>query len=417
MPSSLTHKIRLYPTVEQETAFRKACGVRRYAYNWGLAKWKELKAAGVQKVTKNDLKKLWNAEKESIAKWVYESPKDANQHAFDDLYDALSAFFKNKGGRRKVGFPKFKKKGKSKDSFYVSNDRMTLLDKKDGKALRVRLPVIGDVKIAEALRFEGKILSSTVSRTANHWFLSVSVEMPSLPKGPLQTVKPHAVVGIDLGVKTLATLSTGEKVEGPKPLRKSLEALKRASRQLSRKQKGSSNSRKAAMRVAGLHEKVASIRMDALHKLSHKVCSESQAVVLEDLSVSGMMKFGHLARSVSDMGFFELRRQCGYKGELYGCENIVVDRFYPSSKKCNACGSVKKVLLLSERKYVCECCGVVEDRDYNASLNLRDFGYSTLGYRGINAHGEVSSGFAERQSETDLVEVGSGTLLTCEHKP
>ena len=360
----LAHQIALDPTCKQANAFARAAGCARFAYNWGLAEWKTQYAAGA-KPSAASIKKQFNEIKEIEFPWIYDSPKDANQQAFTDLGNAFNNFFKSVKGERKgrrASFPKFHKKGR-RDSFYVSNDKFSF----DGKS--VRLPVIGRVKIREALRFTGKILSARISRTADKWFISVQVEcearVPNTPK--------YETSGVDLGVKTFAVVSTGQELQAPKPLFVALKSLKRASRILARRKKGSNNRRKAAMRVARIHARVANVRKDFVGKVTTRLCRENQTVVIEDLHVAGMVRNHKLARAVSDVGFGMFRQQMQYKSEKFGCALIVADRWFPSSKRCHMCGNVKEELSLSERTYVCEACGLVEDRDVNAAINLEQY--------------------------------------------
>ncbi|MEN9501742.1 MAG: hypothetical protein RI964_1027, partial [Pseudomonadota bacterium] len=210
-------------------------------------------------------------------------------------------------GRAK--YPQFKKKGKSRDSFTLTNDQFSL----DG--CRIRIPNLGLVRMRETLRFSGKILSATVSRTADQWFVSITVDTDS---NHLPCAENQDVVGVDLGVSTLVTLSTGEKVAGAKPHKALLSRLKRLSRSLSRKVKGSANRHKAKQKLAKLHSRIANIRQDALHKLTTDLAHRFYTIGIEDLNVSGMVKNRHLSRAISDMGFFEFRRQLEYKAAMRG---------------------------------------------------------------------------------------------------
>jgi putative transposase len=358
----LAHKIALDPTVKQAIGLVKACGTARYAWNWALAEWKRQYESG-EKPNTNALKIQWNKEK---PEWVYESPKDANQRPFANLRKAFVRFFK-----KKARYPRFKRKGVH-DSFYLSNDKFAV----DGS--RVRIPIIGWVHMTEEIRFAGKIQSASVSRTADRWFISFSIDVGEYSK----TRTGDGIIGVDLGVKDAIVLSTGEKLEGPKPLRKSLKALGRRARRLSRKTKKSNRRTKAKRKVARLHARITNIRNDFLHKATTRICRENQAVVIEDLNVRGMVKNHRLARAISDIGFGEFRRQLGYKAKIYESEIIVADRFFPSSKTCSSCGSIKENLMLSEREFRCEDCGFTGDRDVNAAINLR-----TLGLREIYARG------------------------------
>ncbi len=335
--------------------------------NWGLAEWNKQYENGL-KPSAFSLKKAFNAIKREQFPWIYESPKDANQQAFTDLGAAFKNFFnsvKEKRKGRKVGYPKFKRKGDN-DGFYVSNDKFSF----DGKT--VTLPVIGTVKTFETLRFEGKILSGRVSQKANRWYISVQVET-----GDSEIVKPEpnrrSMLGLDLGVKTAIVTSSGQEFQSPKPLKAVLEKLARANRILHRRKKGSNNRRKAATKVAKLHAKIANVRRDWAHKVTTQVCCENQAVCIEDLNVAGMVRNHRLARSISDVGFGLIRSFLEYKSKKFSTDLIIADRWFPSSKMCSSCGTVRQSLKLSERIYACECCGSSMDRDLNAAKNLEKY--------------------------------------------
>jgi len=358
---NLAHTIRLYPNKAQETFFRKACGCARVAYNYGLSEYQRLKKEG-QKPDILEIKKQFNSNKKILYPWMSETNKDANQQPFANLQSAFNRFFK-----KTAKFLTFKKKGR-KDSFYISNDKFGVEEKK------FWIPKLGWVKGAEELRFKGKITSATVKRKADYWFVVISVETENTHTA----CDNQAVVGVDLGIKTLATLSDGKVIEAVKPLRSKLERLKRLQRWASRKIKGSSNRHKANRRVAKVHYEVACLRKDVLDKLTTYLCESSQVICIEDLNVSGMMKNHCLALSIADCGLGEFRRELEYKSVLHGNTLIVVDRWFPSSKTCSGCSAVKETLLLSEREFVCESCGMVIDRDLNAAINLRNYGLNKL---------------------------------------
>ena len=360
------HRIALEPTGQQRQQFVRAAGCARFAWNWALAEWnRQYKAGG--KPTANALKKQFNAVKRDLFPWLYESPKDANLQPFTNLHEAFQRFFK-----KLAKYPAFKKKGRCRDSFYVSNDKFRL------DAKRVRLPRIGWVAMREALRFDGKVLGATVTRTADRWFLSVQVETEVFPlqqvQGRLSRSETQAnVVGVDLGIKHLATLSDGRTFDNPKPLRRALRKLRRLNRRLHRKSRGSANRHRAAMRVARLHARIANVRQDVLHKLTTALARDYDHVVIEDLNVKGMLCNRKLARAIADVGLHELRRQLAYKAEVEKTAVTVADRWYASSKTCSGCGAIKTTLSLSEREYVCIACGLVKDRDWNAACNLERY--------------------------------------------
>lgn len=368
---NLSHKIQLDPTKEQRVFFAKACGVARRSWNWALDEWQKAVKRG-EKPSGSVLKKRWNKIKDKLFPWVRETHRDAYARSFDNLQTAFNRFFK------KISkFPTWKKKGHH-DSFYVANDKISL----DGK--RIRIPKLGWVRLRESLRFDGRVLSATVSREADRWFVAVAVDVGDY-------TKPRSgddAIGVDLGVSTFAVLSTGERIAAPNPLKKSLKRLQRLSRKHSRKKKGSNNRKKSAMRLARMHRRIKNIRNDFLHKTTTMLCSKAKSIVIEDLNVKGMMANRKLSRRIADQGFFEFRRQAEYKSKIYGTDVVVADRWFPSSKTCSSCGWKKDGLTLSEREFVCEACGLAMDRDHNAALNL----LSRVGLTRIHACGDSSSG-------------------------
>jgi putative transposase len=226
----------------------------------------------------------------------------------------------------------------------------------------------------ETLRFAGRIVSATVARVANQWYASITVETSDLPSPPAER---QGTVGVDLGVKALATLSTGEKFEGSKALRTLLIRLRRLSRAVSRKIKESRNRAKAKLKLAKLYGRIANIRRDNLHQLSTSITRRFHTIGIEDLNVKGMLRNRHLARSIADMGFYELRRQLEYKAAWRGGRVVVADRWFPSSKLCSGCGYRLEALGLDIRHWTCPCCGSSHDRDVNAAINLESMAVSS----------------------------------------
>lgn len=393
--TTLSHKIAMRPKPSQANALARAAGCARFAWNWGLARWKELYEAG-EKPSGLGLKKQFNAIKHEKFPWIGESPKDANQQPFTNLQAAFKRFF-----TKKAHYPKFKRKGQ-RDSFYLSNDKFKLTGKS------VHIPHVGLVRLTEKLRFAGKIMSATVSRTASRWFISFQVEMPGYQRAPA----PERVVGVDLGLKTAVVTSHGEFFEGPKPLKKRLKRLKLLQRSVSRKVKGSANRRKALMRVARLHARVRNIRQDFLNKTTTSIVRENQTIVLEDLNVSGMMRLRSLSREISDVGFYELRRQFEYKAPLHGGRVIVADRWFPSSKTCSWCGAVQE-MPLGVRQYDCLVCGLSMDRDLNAAKNLAHLALwvASPNVKPVDSSSAVS-GISRGKSAGRS---RKSTVLTCEH--
>jgi putative transposase len=218
----------------------------------------------------------------------------------------------------------------------------------------------------EPLRFAGRVVGATVSRTAHAWFVALLVETDD----QLRRTESQRAVGVDVGINALAVLSTGESIEGPKALEGLISRLRRLSRAHSRKVKGSANRKKSAQRLARLHWRIANVRSDALHKLTHRLTRDYAWVAIEDLNVAGMLRNRCLARRLADAAFGEFRRQLTYKSAQRGVQLAVVDRFYPSSKTCSACGAVNRALALAERSWTCPACGERHQRDHNAAVNI-----------------------------------------------
>jgi putative transposase len=373
------YRFALDPSPAQERALRSHAGAARFAWNWGLARCKERYAAERKWYSAIDLHKMWNAEKEASPGlgWWAENSKCSYQEAFRNLDRALHDYVGSKKGRRKgkrLGFPRRKKKGRARDSFRFGAGVMRC------SGSTVTLPRLGTLKTHEPVvklaRKTGdgsaRILSATVSRTAQRWFVSFTVEVER--DVPESHARPGSAVGVDLGVKTLLTGvdDRGRLVEvaGPRPLRSSLRKLRRASRAHSRKRKGSVNRGKSTARLARIHAHIANVRGDALHKATTALASRYETVIAEDLNVTGMISNRKLARAVSDQGFGAARRMLGYKTTREGGTLLTAGRWYPSSKKCSGCGSVKAKLTLADRVYQCDDCGLVMGRDVNAARNL-----------------------------------------------
>jgi putative transposase len=357
-----SHKIALDPNNRQATAFARAAGCARFAWNFALAEWQRQYAAG-EKPSEGCLRKQLNAAKRIQYPWMLESTKNAPQQAIRNLGVAFKNFFE-----KRARYPRFKKKG-IHDSFRADNGPGTF----EVGEKKIRFPKIGWVRIRESLRFQGRLISATVSRRAQRWYVSVQVEVEDKPV----VRKNHGTVGVDLGISHLATLSTGEHIDGPKPLKAALMRLRRLNKSLSRKHKGSKNRQKTKMKLARQYAKVADIRNDVLHKLTTDLVRRFDTIVIEDLNVSGMVKNRRLSRAISDMGFFEFRRQLGYKGPMFGSEILVYPRFKLSSKECSDCGYVIEKLPLSVREWDCSTCGVVHDRDENAAKVLENWAASS----------------------------------------
>ena len=342
----------------QRTQVLKHCGVARHAWNWGLALTKQildhnnaLPDSKIKFPSAIDLHKWLVALVKSENEWYYECSKSTPQQALMALREAWKRCF-----NKTAGVPRFKKKGK-RDSFTLEGTVKILGNNK------IQVPVIGVLKTYERLP-QVLTKSCTISRQADRWFISFRFDVEQ------QHLGNTSVVGVDLGVKNLATKSTGEVIAGAKSYKKYEAKLSRMQWLNRHKIIGSNNWKKAQLQIARLHRKIANIRKDTLHKLTTLLAKNHGTVVIEDLNVSGMMANHKLAASIADMSFFEFRRQLTYKCELSGSKLVVVDRWFPSSKTCSNCGTKKQTLTLNERVFECGHCGFTIDRDLNAAINL-----------------------------------------------
>lgn len=322
---------------------------------WLVDEWNRRYVAG-ENPSAMGIKKDFNVLKYHAFPWMREIHRDAHADAFERLGRAWGSHFKNPKQR---GRPAFHKKG-HRDSFYVANDRIGVSDRS------VCFPVVGWVRMCEELRFAGKIMRAVVSRTADRWFVSISVEVGEIKKQRTS----DGVVGADVGIKNAVALSTGEKIDGPKPLAKVLRKLKRLGRKASRQTRGGKNQKKTYAKIARVHARVANIRNDFWHKITTRLCRENQAIAIESLNVKGMARNKKLARALADISFGMMRPMLEYKSKMYDTLVVSADQWHPSSKTCSNCGCVKEKLSLSERLFICEACGFECDRDVNAARNL-----------------------------------------------
>jgi putative transposase len=389
----------LDPTDGQVEQFRSHCGAQRFAFNWGLAHIKanlgQREAERSYGITDDDLtppvawsayslRRDWNAAKDDVAPWWAENSKEAYSSGLANLSVALKNWRESKIGKRKgrkVGFPHRKKLRGARLTCRFTTGAFGLGPATDRR--HIQLPRIGLVRTHESTRKLARrveaatatIRSATLSFQRGRWQVSLSVEMPD----PTPPPRPSGrVVGVDLGIKSLAVLSTGEVVSNPRHLDTALTTLRRMQRTCARrrgpdkrtKTKPSNRWIKAKSRVAALHVRVANLRRDGLHKFTTRLVAEHDTIVVENLNVAGMIRNQRLARHLSGLGMGEIRRQIEYKIPAVGGRVLVADRWYPSSKTCSACGVVKAKLRLSERIFVCESCGMTCDRDLNAARNL-----------------------------------------------
>lgn len=379
-------RVALDPSPAQERLLLSHAGGARFAFNAGLAHVKEALDAGDKpEWSLYSLRKWWNSNKDTLAVdadgviWWAENSKEAYSSGLEALAKGLSNWVKSRKGVRKgrrVGFPRFKAKDRTTPRFAYTTGSFGLIQG-DPKALK--LPRIGRVHCLEDVAErvgDARVLRMTVSQRAGRWFAALTIErdIPTMMRAP-----KGGAVGVDLGIKTLATLSDGTVIENPRCLAASERRLKHAQKALSRKVKGSRRRAKARAKVARIHAHVANQRQDVTTMIAQTYLHIS----VEDLNVVGMVKNHHLAKAVSDAAFGEFRRQLEYKTARSGAALHVIDRWYPSSKTCSKCGAVKAKLSLAERVYRCDGCGLSMDRDLNAAVNILVAGSAP---ETINAH-------------------------------
>ena len=353
------YKYRIYPNEEQEIQLNKTFGCTRFIYNQMLAdrikSYEENKDLDI-KIIKYPTPAQYKKEYE----WLKEVDSLALANAQMNLDKAYKNFFRDKS----VGFPKFKSKKNNHKSYTTNNQNGTVFTENN----RIKIPKLKSmIKIKQHREFVGLIKSCTISQNpSGKYFISILVDTENI-----QLPKLDTKVGIDLGIKEFAITSDGEMFSNPKWLNKSEKRLRKLQKDLSRKQKGSNNRRKDRLKVAKLHEKISNQRKDYLHKISHYIISENQVIVIEDLKVSNMIKNHKLAKSLANVSWFEFRRQLEYKSEWYGRELIIAPSNYASSQLCSNCGNKSSQTKdLSCRTYICPVCGMIMDRDINASKNL-----------------------------------------------
>lgn len=355
-------KFRLYPTTTQAVQLNQHIGSCRFVYNWALdQKIKTYEQTG-KSVSRFDLDKMIPALKASN-EWLGEVNSQSLQGMTKQVESAFTRFF-----REKNGFPRFKSKKNPIQSFPVPQHYIVNFDNST-----VKLPKIGEIKAVLHRKFEGELKTATVSRSCKgHYYISILVEDgKELPIK--QEFSDSTTIGIDVGIKDFAVLSTGEKFENPKYLKNSIQRLKVLQKRVSKKQKGSNNRAKAKQRLASLHDKIANQRNDFQNKLSFKLISENQAIALETLNVKGMIKNHNLAQSISDSAWSSFVTKLEYKAEWLGKTVLRIGQFEPSSKLCSVCGYHNKELQLKDREWQCPECDTKHDRDINAAINIKKF--------------------------------------------
>ncbi len=370
------YKTELKPNNKQRTALLKHTGSARFSYNWALNRVQEK----TSKPNAMQLHKELNARKKEDFPWMYDVSKCAMQESLRDLEKAFKHFFRGCKEGKKIGFPKFKSKSKGIGSF-----RLTGTIKIESR--RIRLPRLGWLRLKESdyLPTDNRSLSATISEKAGRWFVSVLVNEEIQPQE-----LTGEIIGVDLGIKSLATCSDGTAYANPKALAKHEKKIKRLQRHMMKIQQKGSNRRKLTQRkIAKLWMRIANIRNDAVQKATTDIVKTKRpsVIVLENLNIKGMVKNHRLAKSVHDACMRQFRTILDYKqSQRAGGEIEYADRFYPSSKTCSKCGNIKSELGLDKRVYECYNCGESLDRDLNAAINLSVY---TVSSTGINGQGDA----------------------------
>jgi len=362
------YKTELDLNNHQRTACLRHAGAARFVYNWALRRKIDAYEARQKVPTAIDLHRELNVLKKTELPWLYETSKCAPQEALRNLDKAYQGFFRRcKSGAAKKVFPRFKSRKRGIGSFTLTG-AIHVIDR------TIQLPRFGILRLKEHGYFPSdvEITSATVSERVGRWFVSIQTKEEPIREAGTETL------GMDVGIKSLAVLSDGTMFENSKALRAAERNLKHLQRTVSRKQKGSANRKKAIARVARQHYRISCVRKDSLHKVSGAITKRAGIIGMETLNVAGMVRNHHLAKALSDASIAELHRQITYKMKWAGGIVVKANQFYPSSKTCSSCGNVKVALRLSERKYVCESCGVVLDRDLNAAINLKQMAASSV---------------------------------------
>ena len=380
----VAHKIELYTTVKQQAYLLQCVGANRFAYNQLVELFNNSEKIPTKTDFTNKVKELREANE-----WLDELSTRVVRNAIDDISSAIKkAFTKELIAKRLstkkhwLGMPKFKKRGQSDSFAFREKEKFKVVNR---KFRFEKLPKnLGWLKLRQPIRFTGTLKQVTISRKANRWFASFLIDTEDI-----KPLEPNGQsVGVDLGIKELATLSNDKVFTNIRSLTSKAKKLRKLNKKLSRQVKKSVDWYRTKEKLSKLYHYTTEARKSVLHNLTSYLVKNFDLISIEDLNVSGMLANHRLARSIADIGFYEFRRQLEYKAKWYHRTLAIVDRFYPSSKTCSKCGSIKSDLKLSDRVYKCEECGLSLDRDLNASYNLQKV--ATRSRETINGGGEVS---------------------------
>jgi putative transposase len=365
----VTYKVRLHPNIEQEQKLFESAGIARYAYNWTLGKQEENYKNGNKFIQDGELRKEFTKLKNDEV-WLNNYSNNITKQAIKDACNAYKKFFK---GLSK--YPKFKSRKHTTPSFYQDTYKIKF------KGKLVRIEKVGWINIAEEIPVS-KYWNPRITFDGLNWYLSIGVEEERLLNSP--KTEP---IGIDLGIKDLAVVSNGQFYKNINKTKKMKKLKKRLKRQQKRASKlyekikrkelvtKSNNLKKLELQIKKTYKTMTNIRTNHIHQMTSKlVKANPEYIVIEDLNIKGMMKNKHLSDAIQEQKLYEVIRQFQYKCEWYVVKLIQADRFYPSSKTCSECGYIHRELNLKDRTFICPSCGFIEDRDYNASINLREYG-------------------------------------------
>lgn len=374
------HVIRLYPDDVQDNYLARCCGVSRFAYNWALSRWNEIRESGGNPSC-NDLRKELNAIKRDQFPWMMDVTKCAPMTAIEDLQQAFRNFFE-----KRSGYPKMKSKNGSKESFRIGMESGNFRF----DSFKIRIPRIGWIKTAEMPRWpSAKMISVTIKRTSDRWYASVKFELPDENHPAIE----GDAIGIDLGLTTFAVLSTNERIHMPPKGSGSAIRMRRLSKSLSRKVQGSNNWRKSRAANRRFFGKMTSLRHHFMHRETSRIARKHSHIAIEDLNASGLGRNQNLSARIYDSGFRIFRDMLQYKAQKL----TICDRWFPSSKTCSNCSTVNNELPLSARSWTCPKCGMVHDRDHNAAKNLAQIATRPAAISVVAACGDLGKGQSVNQ--------------------